>query len=80
MHDTFVALLRERISFDPAQGSVFGYLCGVLRHRVSRHFRQQKRWVELDVNDDTSMAHAVDHGSPADEIARTEITRLECRR
>jgi hypothetical protein len=38
----FVALLRERISFDPAQGSVFGYLCGVLRHRVSRHFRQQE--------------------------------------
>ena len=74
VHDTFVALLRERISFDPAQGSVFGYLCGVLRHRVSRHFRQQRRWVELDTNDDTSPAHAVDNGGPADEIARTEIT------
>ena len=42
VHDTFVALLREPVSFDPAQGSVFGYLCGVLRHRVSRHFRQQQ--------------------------------------
>ncbi len=46
----------------------------MLRHRVSRHFRQQKRWVELDTNDDTSPAHAVDHGGPADEIARTELT------
>ena len=58
VHDTFVALMREPISFDPAQGTVFGYLCGVLRHRVSRHFRQQKRWVALDTDDDTSHAHA----------------------
>ena len=54
VHDTFVALMREPISFDPAQGTVFGYLCGVLRHRVSRHFRQQKRWVALDTDSDTS--------------------------
>ena len=74
VHDTFVALMRERISFDPAQGSVFGYLCGVLRHRVSRHFRQQKRWVALDTEDDNSPAHETDARGPADEISRTEIS------
>lgn len=74
VHDTFVALMRERISFDPAQGTVFGYLCGVLRHRVSRHFRQQRRWVALDMNDDSSQAHAADAIGPADEIARSETT------
>jgi RNA polymerase sigma-70 factor, ECF subfamily len=74
VHDTFVALMRERISFDPAQGTVFGYLCGVLRHRVSRHFRQQRRWVALNIDDDTANAHAVENGGPADEIARSEIT------
>ena len=74
VHDTFVALMRERISFDPAQGSVFGYLCGVLRHRVSRHFRQQRRWVPLNIDDDSSQAHSVESGGPADEIARSEIT------
>ena len=74
VHDTFVALMRERISFDPTQGSVFGYLCGVLRHRVSRHFRQQKRWVALDTEDDNSPAHDVHAHGPADEISRTEIT------
>jgi RNA polymerase sigma-70 factor (ECF subfamily) len=74
VHDTFLALMRERISFDPAQGSVFGYLCGVLRHRVSRHFRQQRRWVALNIDDDSSQAHAAESGGPADEIARSEIT------
>ena len=74
VHDTFVALLREPVSFDPALGTVFGYLCGVLRHRVSRHFRQEKRWVALDAENDNSPAHAGDAHSPADEIARSEIT------
>ncbi|MEO8018764.1 MAG: RNA polymerase sigma factor [Pseudomonadota bacterium] len=74
VHDTFVALLHEPFAFDPAQGTAFGYLCGVLRHRVSRHFRQQKRWVTLDTDDDASPVHASDARSPADEIARSEIT------
>jgi len=74
VHDTFVALMREPVSFNPAQGTVFGYLCGVLRHRVSRHFRQQKRWVALDMDSDSSPVHISDTQSPADEIARSEIT------
>jgi RNA polymerase sigma-70 factor, ECF subfamily len=75
VHDTFVALLREPFSFDPALGSVYGYLCGVLRHRVSRHYRQQKRWVALDPNDDATEPMAPpETSSPADEIARSEIT------
>jgi RNA polymerase sigma-70 factor (ECF subfamily) len=74
VHDTFVALLNEPFAFDPALGTVFGYLCGVLRHRVSRHFRQQKRWVTLDTGDDTIHVHGGEARSPADEIARSEIT------
>jgi RNA polymerase sigma factor (sigma-70 family) len=73
VHDTFVALMREPCAFDPAQGTVFGYLCGVLRHRVSRHFRQQRRWVALDMENDGSPAHAVE-SCGLDEIARSEIT------
>ena len=74
VHDTFVALLREPVSFDPALGTVYGYLCGVLRHRVSRHFRQAKRWVALDTENDTSRSFASEERSPTDEIARSEIT------
>ena len=73
VHDTFVALLREPFSFDPALGTVYGYLCGVLRHRVSRHYRQEKRWVTLDTEDESSEPQAPTQ-SPADEIARSEVT------
>jgi RNA polymerase sigma-70 factor (ECF subfamily) len=73
VHDTFVALLREPFSFDPALGTVYGYLCGVLRHRLSRHYRQEKRWVTL-ADDDSAEPVASDAPHPADEIARSEIT------
>jgi RNA polymerase sigma factor (sigma-70 family) len=71
VHDTFVALLRGPHLFDPAQGTAFNYLCGVLRHRISRHFRQQKRWVTLVDDDSAAAAH---DASPADEIARSEVS------
>ena len=74
VHDTFVALLREPILFDPAQGSVFGYLCGVLRHRVSRHFRHEKRMVALDLDDENG-PHAGNSDCPVENIARGEMTR-----
>jgi RNA polymerase sigma factor (sigma-70 family) len=75
VHDTFVALLREPVRFDPAQGTVYGYLCGVLRHRVSRLYRQEKRWVPMDTDDD-SLEPAGDLPSPVDTIARSEITAV----
>jgi len=74
VHDTFVALLRGPHLFDPAQGTAFNYLCGVLRHRISRHFRQQKRWVTL-VDEDASGAPD-HHATPADEIARSEVSAV----
>jgi RNA polymerase sigma-70 factor (ECF subfamily) len=73
VHDTFLALLREPFAFDPSLGTVYGYLCGVLRHRVSRHYRQEKRWVALDVEDESAEPPAPSPG-PADEIARSEVT------
>ena len=72
VHDTFVELMREPGNFDPAQGSVFAYLCGVLRHRICHHYRQQRRWVTLVDEPGHEAAH--DCESPADEIARSELT------
>ena len=76
VHDTFVALLRGPSLFDPAQGSVFAYLCGVLRHRISRHYRHQKRWVALDTGDETPLSHDRHSPGPADEIARSQVTAV----
>lgn len=73
VHDTFVALLREPFKFDPQLGSVYGYLCGVLRHRVSRHFRSEKRWVALDPEDESTEPRSEAQG-PVEEIARSEAT------
>ena len=73
VHDTFVALLREAQNYDPVQGSVFAYLCGVLRHRVSRHHRRERRWVALEFGGDAQI-HAHHGESPEDEIARGERT------
>ena len=72
VHDTFVALLRGPHLFDPAQGTAYNYLCGVLRHRISRHFRQQKRWVAL-ADDDSAAAH---EAGPDDEVARSEVSAV----
>ena len=74
VHDTFLALMRAPCQYDPAQGTVFGYLCGVLRHRISRHFRHERRMVELDTNDENAGADQHEHPSPVDEIARSEVT------
>ena len=74
VHDTFVAVLREPHLFDPALGSVFGYLCGVLRHRVSRHFRHERRLVALDLNDEGAHQQSSPADGPADEIARSELS------
>ncbi|HTU66649.1 MAG TPA: sigma-70 family RNA polymerase sigma factor [Steroidobacteraceae bacterium] len=71
VHDTFVELMREPANFDPAQGSVFAYLCGVLRHRISHHFRQQKRFVALD---DAGESRGASPDDSVDEIARSELT------
>ena len=49
-----------------------------VRRAASSHqpsLRQQKRWVALDTDDDTSPAHDRRSRGPADEIARSEITR-----
>jgi RNA polymerase sigma-70 factor (ECF subfamily) len=76
VHDTFVELMREPANFDPSQGTVFAYLCGVLRHRISHHYRQQRRWVALDEETPGQVhdAYAQDGTGPADEIARSELT------
>lgn len=71
VHDTFLAVMREPSRFDPALGSVYAYLCGVLRHRVSRLFRGEKRWVGFDESSDARVAEDPD---PSDDIARSEET------
>jgi RNA polymerase sigma-70 factor (ECF subfamily) len=72
LHDTFVDLLGEAGHYDAAQGTVFAYLCGVLRHRVSHHHRREKRWLPLGEDHLETRPHEAE--SPSDTIARSENT------
>jgi RNA polymerase sigma-70 factor, ECF subfamily len=71
VHDTFVALLGEADHYDVTQGTVYAYLCGVLRHRVSHHHRREKRWLPLG---DDALSAPQEAETPADAIARSETT------
>jgi RNA polymerase sigma-70 factor (ECF subfamily) len=75
VHDTFVELLHGPNLFNPARGTAFAYLCGVLRHRVSRFFRQQKRLVAL-VDDEDWQSDSPHEPCPTDEIARSETSAV----
>lgn len=52
VHDCFIDLVREpapgSADFDPARGTLRGYLYGMARHRAHRVFRRAAREQELD--------------------------------
>jgi RNA polymerase sigma-70 factor (ECF subfamily) len=45
-HDSVMELIRRPEGFDPAHGSLRAYLLGIARHRVSRHLRTSRRYVQ----------------------------------
>ena len=45
--DVFLALLRDD-RFDPARGSLRGFLLGIARNLVLKRWREEQRWDELD--------------------------------
>jgi RNA polymerase sigma-70 factor (ECF subfamily) len=56
VHDCFIDLVREpppgsAADFDPARGTLRGYLYGMARHRAHRVFRRAAREQELDEAD-----------------------------
>lgn len=45
--DVFLTLLRDD-RFDPARGSLRGFLLGIARNLVLKRWREEQRWDELD--------------------------------
>ncbi len=46
--DVFMALMRDGYQFDPARGTVAGYLFGMARHRVLRRLQRERSFVSIE--------------------------------
>jgi RNA polymerase sigma-70 factor (ECF subfamily) len=58
VQETFLAVLRDPVRFDPSRGTLGGYLFGIARHHVFKRLRSQ---------------HAEDAASEIDEVLTAEI-------
>jgi len=71
--DVFLALIRKDFGFDPARGTLSGYLFGIARKLVLRHLTRSRVFTELDSEDtSTPPRGAVLVGDPAADLARRQ--------
>ena len=73
--DVFLSLMRESHEFDRQRGTVKGYLYGVARNRVLRHFARKKEFVPLV--DETTDEMPVAAPLIASDNPLLELTRRE---
>lgn len=69
-HDAFAALAERPRAFDPALGTLGGWLAGVARHTLLA--RQRRRGREVDIDDDTLDAMPDDAASPERCLVRRQ--------
>jgi RNA polymerase sigma-70 factor (ECF subfamily) len=58
--DTFLMLINQPKSFDPARGSIGPFLYGVARNFVRRHVERDRRFEGVDEADDERFASSED--------------------
>lgn len=49
--DVFMALMRDGHQFDPARGTVAGYLFGMARHRVLRRLQRERSFISMEAGE-----------------------------
>ena len=72
--EVFLFLMRDGHLFDPAKGSVSGFLLGVARNHVLRRLRVEYHLAPLgdDLDDDAPVLHAGSDICPLDDLTRAE--------
>jgi RNA polymerase sigma-70 factor (ECF subfamily) len=68
VQDVFMTLVREPKKFDPARGTLGGFLYGVTRNRVMKHLERQPREFPLEVrgeDGETKSLQVADQRTPA---------------
>jgi RNA polymerase sigma-70 factor (ECF subfamily) len=71
VQETFMVLIHDPARFDPAAGSLAGFLFGIARNRVRRHLERRSHDVPLPDAEDAAPAGARD-GKPEDDLERRE--------
>ncbi len=75
-HDVFIALMRDGHQFDPARGTVAGYLLGIARHRVLKRLWRERSFVSMSVGAEDG-GEKFDEQLVADADPFADLTRSE---
>ena len=73
--EVFMVLIRDGQTFDPARGSLNGFLIGVARHLLLRRLQRERFYAPLEEgSDNEATAHnsILTTGGPLEDLSRTE--------
>jgi RNA polymerase sigma-70 factor (ECF subfamily) len=73
--EVFVALMAQASQYDPARGSLTGYLYGIARKHLLRHFRRWRSQLPIeDSRGTTTSVSAIlaEHSDPLGQLSRDE--------
>jgi RNA polymerase sigma-70 factor (ECF subfamily) len=75
--EVFMALVRDSSHYDSSRGSLAGYLFGIARNHVLRHFQRDHVYLPIaDENEDEytqTLPHMIAEGDPLADLTRSEL-------
>ena len=74
--EAFMVLIRDGQTFDPARGSLNGFLLGVARNLLLRRLQRERFYAPLEGDSDdqpTGNGSFLTTGGPLEELSRTEV-------
>lgn len=76
MQEVFMVLMGEAKNFDPAKGSLSGYLYGIARNHVLRHLARDRSFISIaesyDEEGDVSHKQLISRDDPLGDLTRSE--------
>ena len=72
LQETFLAVLRDPMRFDPARGTLGAYLFGIARHHVFKRLRSERANEVADELDDVLITGAAAQPDVLDHLTRAE--------
>ena len=70
--EVFMTLIRDAKRFDPARGTLSGFLFGIARNHVRKRWEQDRRLVPLADDAEERGEHAASSGAGTDEFSARE--------